>query len=279
MTSTRIDPSVGTSVGALDELTGRSETPAEVFDRLFLPAMAGPWAVRVADAARLGPGDRVLDVACGTGAVATEALRRVGPEGQVAGLDLSPDMLAVARRKLPGLDLRQGRAEELPFDDEAFDAVTCQFGLMFFEDRDAALRQIRRVLRPGGRLSVAVWDALERTPGYKALTEIVEKHLGAAAGVPIRAAFALGDVDVMRSMLDVAGFASVQARSIDATARFPSVADWVEAEVKGWVAADIGGQEYAALLADAQRALATYEQHDGTVEFSLPAIISTGSRE
>jgi SAM-dependent methyltransferase len=188
-------------------------------------------------------------------------------------------MLAVARRKLPDLDLRQGRAEELPFDDEAFDAVTCQFGLMFFEDRDAALRHMRRVLRPGGRLSVAVWDALERTPGYTALTETVEKHLGTDAGVPIRAAFALGEVDVMRSMLQEAGFAAVQARSIDATARFPSVADWVEAEVKGWIAADIPGQEYATLLEDAQRALAPYQQVDGTVEFSLPAIISTGLKQ
>lgn len=276
MTSTRIDPAVGTSGGALDDVSGRSETPAEVFDRLFLPAMAGPWAVRVADAARLGPGDRVLDVACGTGAVASEALRRVGPEGQVAGLDLSPGMLAVARRKLPDLDLRQGRAEELPFDDEAFDAVTCQFGLMFFEGRAAALRDMGRVLRPGGRLSVAVWDAMDRTPGYTALTETVEKHLGTGAGIPIRAAFALGDVDVVRSLLEVAGFTSVQARSIDATARFPSVADWVEAEVKGWIAADIGEQEYAALLADAQRALTPYEQDDGTVEFVLPAIVGTG---
>jgi ubiquinone/menaquinone biosynthesis C-methylase UbiE len=275
MTSTSIDPAVGTSGGALDDVTG-SETPAEVFDRLFLPAMAGPWAVRVADAARLGPGDRVLDVACGTGAVASEALRRVGPEGQVAGLDVSPDMLAVARRKLPGLDLRQSRAEELPFDDEAFDAITCQFGLMFFEGREAALRHMSRVLRPGGRLSVAVWDALERTPGYTALTEIVEKHLGAEAGIPIRAAFALGDADEMLSLLDAAGFASVQARSIDATARFPSVADWVEAEVKGWIAADISEQQYGALLADAQRALAPYEQDDGTVAFSLPAIVCTG---
>jgi SAM-dependent methyltransferase len=254
------------------------ETPAEIFDRLFIPAMAGPWAVRVADAAQLGLGDRVLDVACGTGAVAQEALRRVGPERQVAGLDVSPDMLAVARRKLPDLDLRQGHAEELPFDDESFDAVTCQFGLMFFEDRDAALQHMRRVLRPGGRLSVAVWDALESTPGYTALTETVEKHLGAEAGAPIRTAFALGDVDVMRSLLQAAGFTAVRARSIDAPARFPSVADWVEAEVRGWLATDIGGQEYLALLGDVQRAVAPYEQADGTVEFSLPAIITTGRR-
>jgi len=114
MTPTSIDPAVGTSGGALDEGAGRSETPAEVFDRLFLPALAGPWAVRVAGAAHLGPGDRVLDIACGTGAVAHEALRRVGPEGQVVGLDFSPDMLAVApaqaARPRPQTGPRRGAA-------------------------------------------------------------------------------------------------------------------------------------------------------------------------
>lgn len=91
-----------------------SETAAEVFERLFLPTLAGPWARRVAEAVSLGPGDRVLDVACGTGAVAQEAQRRVGPEGQVAGLDLSPDMLAVAQRKLPDLDLEKAVLKHCP---------------------------------------------------------------------------------------------------------------------------------------------------------------------
>jgi SAM-dependent methyltransferase len=180
---------------------------------------------------------------------------------------------------MPDLELREGRAEELPFDADAFDVVTCQFGLMFFDDRGQGLREMRRVLRPGGRLAVAVWDRLERTPGYAALTELVERHLGAEAGVPIRNAFALGDVDLVRSLLQDAGFTSVDARSVDASARFPSVNVWVEAEVKGWIGGDFGEREYAALLADAQRVLARYELPDGTVEFALPAIIATGSNE
>lgn len=270
---------VGWKERAMELLEGgrrRDETSAEVFDRLFMPAMAGPWAVRVTDAVHLEPGERVLDVACGTGAVAQEAHRRVGPDGHVAGLDRSPDMLAVARRKLPDLDLREGRAEALPFDDDAFDVVTCQFGLMFFEDRHAALQEMQRVLRSGGRLSVAVWDSLERSPGYTALTETVERHLGSEAGVPIRASFALGDVGVMRSMLEAAGFVSVQARAIEAQAHFPAISDWVEAEVKGWVGGDFGEREYAALLEDAERALEPYQVADGAVEFALPAVVATG---
>ncbi|WP_035484586.1 methyltransferase domain-containing protein [Geminicoccus roseus] len=255
----------------------RSESSAEVFERLFLPAMAGPWAVRVADAARLGPGDRVLDVACGTGAVAAEALRRVGPDGSVTGLDRSPDMLAVARRKLPDLDWHEGRAEALPFDDAAFDAVTCQFGMMFFDDPGQALQEMRRVLRAGGRVALAVWDRLDRTPGYAMLTDLVERHLGREAGMPIRASFALGDADRIRSLLETAAFVDVEAASVDATARFPSIEDWVEAEVRGWVGGEFGDKAYAALLDDARHALAGYERQDGSVEFALPAIVGTAS--
>ena len=261
-----------------EKAASRSETAAEVFERLFLPALCAPWAVRVADAARLARGDRVLDVACGTGAVAVEALGRVGPHGSVTGLDRSPDMLAVARRKLPHLEWHEGRAEALPFTEAAFDAVTCQFGLMFFDDPGQALGEMRRVLRPGGRVALAVWDRLERTPGYTALTDLVERHLGRAASEPVRASFALGDVDEIRSLLAAAGFAAVEATSVDATARFPSLDDWVEAEVRGWVGSGFGEAAYAELLADARRSLAVYRTPDGSVAFDLPAIIGTASR-
>jgi SAM-dependent methyltransferase len=261
-----------------DEVARQVETPAEVFDRLFLPALAEPWAIRVVEAAHLAPGERVLDVACGTGAVTAEALRRVGPNGDVVGLDRSEDMLAVARRKMPALDLLEGRAEALPFDDETFDAVTCQFGLMFFDDRERALREMRRVLRPEGRVAIAVWDRLERTPGYAALTELIERHLGAEAGKPVRAAFALGDVDLVRSLLETAWFVSVEAASVEATARFPALEDWVEAEVRGWIGGGFGEAEYGVLLNDAKQLLAGYEREDGAVEFQLPAIIAAGRK-
>lgn len=265
---------MGQSLGAQDQ----KETAAEIFDRLFLPAMCTPWAIRVVEAARLAPGDRVLDIACGTGAVTAEALRRVGPNGMVAGLDLNPEMLAVARRKLPDLDWREGRAEALPFQDDTFDAVLCQFGLMFFSDRDQAMREMRRVLRPGGRIVVAVWDRLERTPGYAALTHLVEQHLGLDAGKPIRDSFALGDVDLVRDLLEAAEISSVKAISIEAKARFPSLQAWVDAEVRGWVGGGFIEEQYGALVEDARRVLACYECPDGTAEFTLPAIVATGSK-
>lgn len=256
-----------------------TETTAEVFERLFVPAMAGPWAMRSVDAAGIGPGEHVLDCACGTGAVAAEAVTRVGPEGKVVGIDRSPEMLAVARRKLPDLDLREGMAEALPFPDKAFDVVACQFGLMFFEDRRAALLEMRRVLRPEGRLVVAVWDSLTHSPGYAALTALVERHLGDEAGVPVRAAFAMGDVGLVWSLLEDGCFSGVDVDAVEATTRFPSVEEWVEAEVRGWIGGEFGEEDYAALMDDARRSLAPYEQPDGSAEFAMPGIIATAVRE
>src|SRR5262245_6199314 len=106
---------------------------------------------RLADAVRIRPGERVLDVACGTGVLARQAASRVGSEGSVAGVDPSPGMLAVAKRLAPAIAWRQGTAEALPFEDGSFDAVVSQFGMMFFADRGRAIREMLRVLIPGGR--------------------------------------------------------------------------------------------------------------------------------
>jgi ubiquinone/menaquinone biosynthesis C-methylase UbiE len=110
-----------------------TRSAAEVYDEFFVPALFQPWAGRVVDEARVKPGDAVLDVACGTGVVARIAAESVGPMGSVAGLDLNEGMLAVAARRSPGVHWHHGRAEEMPFESDFFDAVVCQFGLMFFE--------------------------------------------------------------------------------------------------------------------------------------------------
>jgi ubiquinone/menaquinone biosynthesis C-methylase UbiE len=146
-----------------------TRSPAEVYDEFFVPALFQQWGNVVADAAGVGLGQRVLDVACGTGVLACAAAERVGNRGTVVGLDPNEEMLTVARRKNSSIEWRDGRAESLPFPDESFDAVASQFGFMFFEDRHATLREMIRVLRPGGRLAVAVCDSLDHSPGYAAV--------------------------------------------------------------------------------------------------------------
>jgi ubiquinone/menaquinone biosynthesis C-methylase UbiE len=249
---------------------------AEIYDSFFVPALFQEWAGRVADAARLGPGDRVLDVACGTGVVTLEAARRVAPSGAVIGLDVNEGMLAVARRKAPQLEWRHGRAEALPFETGVFDALTSQFALMFFEDRPKALGEMRRVLKPGGRLAVAVWDAADRTPGYAAVIALLERLFGRQVADALRAPFVLGDPAALRGLFASAGLREVEIRTLEGTAHFPSIQAWMYTDIKGWTLADmVDDAQFTRLLEEAEKALRPFVRADGSVAFAAPAHIAT----
>jgi SAM-dependent methyltransferase len=263
-----------------DDLKGQvAGSAAEIYEQFFVPALFAQWAPRVADAARLAPGQRVLDVACGTGVLAREAARRVRPGGRVTGLDRNDGMLAVARRQAPEIDWRQGSAEAIDAADGGFDAVVSQFGLMFFDDRAAALGEMRRVLAPGGRLAVAVWDDLANVPGYAAMTALLDRLFGARIANELRAPYALGDPGALRKLFDAAGMADAEIRTQPGTARFPSLDSWVHTDIKGWTLADlIDDDQYATLLREAPAALARFVQSDGTVSFPHPAHIVTAAK-
>ena len=109
-----------------------------------MPALFAEWTSRVADAAHIEVGTRVLDIACGKGLLARTVAKRVGVSGSVVGVDLNEGMLAVAERNAPQIEWRQGRAEAIPFADDSFNAVVSQFGLMFFEDKVKAFRRCSR---------------------------------------------------------------------------------------------------------------------------------------
>lgn len=254
---------------------------AAAYEELFVPALFAEWAPRVASAARLGRGQRVLDVACGTGVLAREAARRVGPEGEVVGLDASPGMLAVAARVAPELEWRAGQAGELPFGPAAFDAVLSQFGLMFFPDRVCALREMLRVLAPGGRLAVAVWDRVETSPGYVVEIELLERLGGKRAADALRAPFVLGDAAELEALFRAAGAASIELSSERGTARFPSIRAMVEADLRGWLPlmnAALDEATIQRILAEAERALSPYRDSSGHVVFAAPAHIVSAVR-
>ena len=209
-----------------------SSNPAETYESYMVPTLFGPWASRLVRSAQPQPGERVLDVACGTGIVARGVAPIVGPTGQVVGLDLNPNMLAVARaaaeREGLAVDWQEGRAEELPFPDGRFDLVLCQFALMFFADRRAALGEMRRVLRDGGRVALSVWQGLDRHPFYQALHEAIQRRLGMSG---VRDIFALGDADELRTLLTDAGFRNVEIEPVSMTARFPNPEAFLAGEI------------------------------------------------
>lgn len=251
------------------------ESAAETYDRFFVPALFAEWAPRVLAAAKAGRGDTVLDVACGTGLVALAA-ERLG--ASATGVDRNPVMLEVARGHSDAVTWVEGAAEDLPFDDGSFDAVTCQFGLMFFGDRGAAVREMWRVLRPGGRLAVAVWAALDDSPGYRAVTDLLQRLFGDAVANEMRAPFVLGDGDLLRRAFQDAG-AAMDIDRVVGTARFPSLADWARTDIKGWTLADmIDDAQFEQFLAAAETELSEFVGDDGSVRFDSPALIATAQK-
>jgi SAM-dependent methyltransferase len=262
--------------GERGQVTGNA---AEVYEEFFVPALFQEWTDRVADAARLRSGERVLDVVCGTGALTRAVAARVGPKGSAIGLDVNDGMLAVARRKAPQLDWRLGRAEALGFETESFDAVVSQFGLMFFEDRRAALAEMLRVLRRGGRLAVAVWDSLERTPGYAAVTSLLQRLFGDRVADALRAPFVLGDPSALQALFATAGIPDATVTTRKGTARFPSIKAWMHTDVKGWTLADmIDDAQFARLLDEAEKVLRPFLAADGAIAFDAPAHIVTATK-
>ena len=257
-----------------------STSAADVYEEFFVPALFSEWAPRMADAAAVGPGDTVVDVACGTGVAARELKRRVGPGGSVTGLDRNDGMLAVARRKAPDITWREGLAEALPFADSAFDAVVNQFGLMFFEDRIKALSEMWRVLRPGGHLAVAVWDTLDNSPGYAAMTGLLQRLFGSATADALRAPFVLGDTGELRALFADAGVKAAKIKTITGLARFPSIESWVHTDINGWTLAGVlDERQYEALLQEAQRELKLFLTPAGEVEFASPAHIVSAVKD
>lgn len=257
-----------------------SADAAETYERFFVPALFRQWTTPLLDAARVDSDTaRLLDVACGTGVLARAAAERLGTARGIVGVDPNDGMLAVARRMAPGIDWRAGRAEALPCEDASFDAVLCQFGLMFFEDRVAGLEQMMRVLRPGGRLAVAVWGALDGAPGYAELVRLIERACGTRAADALRAPFSLGDAGELGSLARRAGIVDARIETRAGVARFASIADWIRTDVRGWsYSALVDDDQLAALVDEAQRTMVRFVAADGSVAFDAPAHILGATR-
>jgi SAM-dependent methyltransferase len=266
----------------MTDYTFRRELDAATsYQELLVPALMEEWAPQVAEAAGIRPGDRVLDVACGTGVLTREAAGRAEPTGAATGLDLSPEMLAVAARLSPALRWQQGSADALPFADQSFDAVVSQFGLMFFPDPVAGLRDMWRVLVPGGRLAVAVWGSLADTPAYAAEVELVERLAGREAGDALRAPFTLGDPKRMAELCAAAGI-KAQVAMRPGRGHFPSIRTMVEVDVRDWlhiVGVTLDEDLIEAILRESETALRPFLTIDRNgVGFDSPAVLATATR-
>lgn len=197
-------------------------TAPENYERYFVPQIAAPLADDLLEIAALRPGERVLDVACGTGIVARQARQRVGDSASVAGLDVNPGMLAAARSAVSpefAIDWYESGAEAMPLADGAFDVALCQLGLQFITNKLGALREIRRVLAPGGRLVLNVPGPTP--PLFAVMADALAKHVDSRAASFVHVVFSLHDERELRELTNAAGFQQVDVHSRRARLTLP----------------------------------------------------------
>ncbi|MBZ0232878.1 MAG: methyltransferase domain-containing protein [Deltaproteobacteria bacterium] len=262
-------------------------SPADMYESMFVPAIFRPLSRHVLALAAPKKGERVLDLACGTGIVARQVAPLVGAEGRVVALDLRPGMLAAASKlTVPygaAIEWVEGDATRLDLAPGSFDLVVCQQGMQFFPDRAAAAAGMKRVLASGGRAVIACWRALEHHPLWSALAAAEMRHLAAlgADASDATAPFALGDADELRGVLEGAGLRVVEVVERTIEVDFPAggfVRDQylAYAAVMPQFVADPAAFDafVAAIERDSKDAIASFTR-DGRVRCPMPTHIAT----
>lgn len=259
---------------------------ARAYERHLVPSVFGPWGRRLIDTVAPEAGEHVLDVACGTGICARLAAERVGPSGRVVGVDASPAMLAVAEEAAAGtrppIQWLEGDAGTLPVPEAAFDVVVCQQSLQFFPDRPAAVGEIRRAAKPGGRVAVSVWLGVERCPGFARLADVLTEHVGADVAAAVRLPFCLSDAEELREFLVGAGLEGVRITRALGEFRYvsPERFLWDYATIAPWLLEPLDGldeEARRALAGDYTAAMDPYADDEGIL-FPLEAHVAVAWR-
>lgn len=256
-------------------------SPPENYERYFVPAIGEPVAIESLRAAELRPGERVLDVGCGTGIVGRLAAEAVGSGGSVTGLDVEPGMLAVARAAAGKAEIEwiEASAESIPLPDESVDVVVCQMSLQFVPDRPRALEEMRRVLVPGGRLVLNV-------PGptssfFEPLSEALARHVNPNAAAFVERVFSLHDIDQLTALLEGAGFRDVRVEAGEIELSLPPPKDFLwqyaAATPMAGILMETGEEARKKLEREVVAAWRDYEVDDG-MEIGQRIVVATAVR-
>ncbi|MGV9252094.1 class I SAM-dependent methyltransferase [Streptomyces sp. NPDC003697] len=252
----------------------------------YAAPLTAPFVTAAVDAVDLYPGATVLDLACGTGVTARAAAPQVGPSGRVFGTDVDEGMLEVARarhpRLYPDIEFTAASADALPYSDAAFDAVVCAQGAQFFPDLDAAMTEVARVLRPGGRCALTVWADRSRSPYFDALHDVIEEYAGPEAAADHESLHSC-TADRLTTALHIAGLRDTEAHdtafgiTLSPLAEFArdhlSALPWARqiTEARGVQALAAAGRTLADRLADHVAA-------DGSATLPFTAVLVTAVR-
>lgn len=242
----------------------------KVYETCLVTAQMGPAAEDLVAAANIGPGDRVLDVACGTGVAARLAAGKTGAGSNVTAADVNGPMLDAAAEfaaeaGLSGIEWVECDAAKMPFEDSAFDVVLCQQGLQFMPDKAGALSEMSRVLKPGGRLALSVWK--ERSPLGAAFSTVFDRRFGEGTTAPWQVMYSLGDREALRRLAAEAGFCDIHIAFDYKFARHPDPIAFVTGAVAGsplaGALAEMPDEESGALYAEIVEELSNYHDDGG----------------
>jgi SAM-dependent methyltransferase len=255
----------------------------ESYERYFVPAIGAPLGADLVEAATLNPDERVLDVACGTGIVARLAADRIGSGGLVAGLDVNPGMLSVARLVTPrsaGIDWHEASAEAMPLQDEMFDAVVCQMGLQFFSDRIAALREMHRVLVPGGRMILSTVGPMPDL--FAILAEVLTRHERPEIAAFVHQVFSLHDAGHLEDLGRAAGLSALSVRRGVRALKLPAPTEflwqYVHSTPLAVAMAQLDGRARAAIESDVVPQWEAFAG-DGGLVLDLGVLVATARKE
>jgi ubiquinone/menaquinone biosynthesis C-methylase UbiE len=273
-------PSYGPGMSSVSyqQFTG---TAAENYQRDFVPAIATPVSQELLRVADLQPGKRVLDIACGTGLISRLASERVGTDGAVTGVDIAPGMIDVAKR-VPtpsGAPIRWlvADAAALPIEDDSVDVALCQMGLMFMENRAAAVAEMARVLAPSGRVVINTPGRIQ--PLFATLERSIVDHISPELGGFVGAVFSMHDPEEVAALLRAGGFREVSAHIATATLRLPAPAAflWQYINLTPMAALVQQAPEHAKAAMEKQFVAGTRAHVvDGATVVEQPMVIATG---
>jgi SAM-dependent methyltransferase len=208
----------------------------ELYDRHLGPVIFTPYAQDLAARLRCKPGARVLEIACGTGISTAQVLARLPADGRLVATDLNQAMLDHARMRVaadPRIEWRVADAQQLPFADASFDHCVCQFGVMFFPDKVAALREVRRVLKPGGEFLCNTWGTLQQNDFARLANATVAKFFSSDPPKFYLTPFGWNDEAVIRDTFAAAGLPAVRIDAVERPASSVSAADFAIGLVRG----------------------------------------------
>lgn len=255
---------------------------AELYQSFFVPAIATPVSGELLAAANLVGGQRVVDVACGTGVVTRAAAERVGATGTATGVDLAPDMLEVARRTPAGgspIEWYQADAAMLPLPDGSYDVALCQMGLMFMDDKPGAIAELHRVLAPGGRVVLNTPGRIQ--PLFQAMEQAIVEHINPDLGAFVSAVFSMHDPAALATMLRAAGFDDVGSKEYVVRFTLPGPAEflwnYINLTPMGPLVAQAPDNAKTAMERDVVEA---WNPHvvDGRTEIDQPMALAWGQR-